>query len=107
MTAEGSEQQVEELLKALEEMKENRDELNVSISEFSVVSSAFKFFLFSTLYRLQDKYKRALAENENIRNRLNKQIQETKLFAIQGFCKDLLEVSIKRKQNYSSNCAYF
>lgn len=68
MSAEGADPQVEELLKALEEMKENRDELN-------------------------DKYKRALAENENIRNRLNKQIQDTKIFAIQGFCKDLLEVA--------------
>lgn len=36
---------------------------------------------------------RALAENENIRKRLLKQVEEAKLFGIQGFCKDLLEVS--------------
>lgn len=45
----------------------------------------------------QDKYKRALAENENIRKRLMKQIEEAKLFGIQGFVKDLLEV----------DCAHF
>lgn len=35
---------------------------------------------------------RALAETENVRSRLTKQIQDSKLFAIQGFCKDLTEV---------------
>lgn len=45
------------------------------------------FFFFS-----QDKYKRALADGENMRRRLTKQIEDAKLFGIQGFCKDLLEV---------------
>jgi molecular chaperone GrpE len=40
----------------------------------------------------QDKYKRALADGENMRRRLMKQIEDAKLFGIQGFCKDLLEV---------------
>ncbi|CAI2729818.1 unnamed protein product [Schistosoma spindalis] len=42
---------------------------------------------------LDDKYKRALAESENMRKRLMKQIDEAKLFGIQSFCKDLLEVA--------------
>jgi molecular chaperone GrpE len=42
---------------------------------------------------LLDKYKRALAEGENLRNRLTKQISEAKLFGIQSFCKDLLDVA--------------
>lgn len=42
---------------------------------------------------LQDKYKRALAEVENVRIRMKKQVEDTKLFGIQGFCKDLLEVA--------------
>lgn len=42
---------------------------------------------------LQDKYKRALAEGENIRARLTKQIHDAKLFGIQSFCKDLLDVA--------------
>lgn len=42
---------------------------------------------------IEDKYKRALAEGENIRLRLTKQINDAKLFGIQGFCKDLLDVA--------------
>lgn len=41
---------------------------------------------------LQSKYKRALADSENLRKRMMKQIEDAKLFGIQGFCKDLLEV---------------
>ncbi|XP_021916412.1 grpE protein homolog, mitochondrial isoform X6 [Zootermopsis nevadensis] len=42
---------------------------------------------------LEDKYKRALADSENMRQRLMKQIEDAKIFGIQGFCKDLLEVA--------------
>jgi len=42
---------------------------------------------------LLDKYKRSLADSENMRNRLNKQISDAKVFGIQSFCKDLLEVA--------------
>lgn len=42
---------------------------------------------------MQDKYKRALADGENLRNRLTKQISDAKLFGIQSFCKDLLDVA--------------
>lgn len=44
-------------------------------------------------FGLQDKYKRALADGENLRNRLSKQISEAKIFGIQSFCKDLLDVA--------------
>uniref|UniRef100_W5L5S1 GrpE protein homolog n=1 Tax=Astyanax mexicanus TaxID=7994 RepID=W5L5S1_ASTMX len=36
---------------------------------------------------------RALADTENIRQRSQKMIDEAKLYGIQGFCKDLLEVA--------------
>jgi molecular chaperone GrpE len=39
------------------------------------------------------KYKLALADMENLRQRLNRQIEDTKQYAITGFCKDLLEVT--------------
>ena len=42
---------------------------------------------------MQDRYKRSLAETENVRQRLKKQIDDAKLYGIQGFCKDLLEVA--------------
>ncbi|XP_013404785.1 grpE protein homolog 1, mitochondrial [Lingula anatina] len=45
------------------------------------------------LKELEDKYKRALAETENVRNRMQKQIHDAKIYSIQGFCKDLLDVA--------------
>nr|ACO12362.1 GrpE protein homolog, mitochondrial precursor [Lepeophtheirus salmonis] len=42
---------------------------------------------------LLDKYRRSIAENENMRQRLTKQINDAKIFGIQSFCKDLLDVS--------------
>merc|ERR1712038_606546 len=40
-----------------------------------------------------DKYRRSLADFENLRNRMNKQVADAKIFGIQGFCKDLLGVA--------------
>ncbi|KAI5612959.1 grpE protein-like 1, mitochondrial [Silurus asotus] len=45
------------------------------------------------LKELTDKYKRALADTENLRQRGQKMVDDAKLFGIQGFCKDLLEVA--------------
>lgn len=39
------------------------------------------------------KYKLALADMENLRQRLQRQIEDTKQYAISNFCKDLLEVT--------------
>lgn len=45
------------------------------------------------LKEIKDKYMRALAETENVRQRLMKQVADAKVFGIQGFCKDLLEIA--------------
>ncbi|KAL0269755.1 UNVERIFIED_CONTAM: hypothetical protein PYX00_007385 [Menopon gallinae] len=42
---------------------------------------------------LEDKYKRSLADGENLRIRFMKQVEDAKIYGIQSFCKDLLEVS--------------
>lgn len=42
---------------------------------------------------LLDKYRRSLADFENLRNRMNKQVSDAKIFGIQAFCKDLLDVA--------------
>jgi len=42
---------------------------------------------------VNDKYKRSLAERENVRTRLEKQVRDAKQFGIQSFCKDLLDVA--------------
>lgn len=49
--------------------------------------------LIEQIKEIDDKYKRALAENENIRMRMKKQIEDAKQFGIQNFCKDLLDVA--------------
>lgn len=36
---------------------------------------------------LLDKYKRSLADFENLRTRMNKQVADAKIFGIQAFCK--------------------
>lgn len=42
---------------------------------------------------LKDKYLRALADGENVRNRTKKELENSKVFSIQSFAKDLLPVS--------------
>jgi len=42
---------------------------------------------------IMDKYRRSIAENDNMRKRLTKQIEEAKIYGIQGFGKDLCEVA--------------
>eukprot|EP00745_Piridium_sociabile_P036722 TRINITY_DN66267_c0_g1_i1.p1 TRINITY_DN66267_c0_g1~~TRINITY_DN66267_c0_g1_i1.p1 ORF type:complete len:140 (-),score=34.47 TRINITY_DN66267_c0_g1_i1:314-733(-) len=36
---------------------------------------------------------RSLAETENVRQRMKKQVDDARLYGIQGFCKDLLDVA--------------
>ena len=36
---------------------------------------------------------RALAETENVRHRMDKQVEDVRIFGIQGFAKDLLEIA--------------
>ncbi|XP_003385038.1 PREDICTED: grpE protein homolog 1, mitochondrial-like [Amphimedon queenslandica] len=45
------------------------------------------------LNELEDKYKRALAETENTRHRMLKQVQDAKLFGIQDFTKDIISIA--------------
>ncbi|CEF64556.2 GrpE protein homolog 2, mitochondrial [Strongyloides ratti] len=42
---------------------------------------------------LKNKYLRSVAETENVRKRGIRLVDDAKVFAIQGFCKDLLEVA--------------
>ncbi|XP_040161805.1 grpE protein homolog, mitochondrial [Anopheles arabiensis] len=73
----------------VEEPTENEKKLTVEVEELRKEAAE----LTEKVKSLDDKYKRALAESENIRRRLTKQIDDAKLFGIQGFCKDLLEVA--------------
>ncbi|KAL1506499.1 hypothetical protein ABEB36_005851 [Hypothenemus hampei] len=65
-----------------EKVNEELEKLNKQITELSEQNT-----------NLLDKYKRALADGENLRQRLTKQISEAKIYGIQSFCKDLLDVA--------------
>uniref|UniRef100_A0A182J0D2 GrpE protein homolog n=1 Tax=Anopheles atroparvus TaxID=41427 RepID=A0A182J0D2_ANOAO len=73
----------------VEEPSESEKKLTLEVEELRKESAE----LTEKVKSLDDKYKRALAESENIRRRLTKQIDDAKLFGIQGFCKDLLDVA--------------
>merc|ERR1711909_259778 len=67
---------------AVEEVSETEKLLNEKVAELEEKNAD-----------LLDKYKRSLADFENLRNRMNKQVADAKIFGIQGFCKDLLDVA--------------
>jgi len=71
------------------EASENEKKLKIELELINKELAELK----ETKDTLEDKYKRALAEGENIRVRLTKQINDAKLFGIQSFCKDLLDVA--------------
>lgn len=72
-----------------EELLENEKKFSLEIESLKKEVES----LSNQTRELDDKYKRALADGENLRRRLTKQIEDAKLFGIQGFCKDLLEVA--------------
>lgn len=79
----------EEAPKKDDELSENEKKLTCEIEGLKKETVS----LTEKAKELDDKYKRALADGENLRMRLTKQIEDAKLFGIQGFCKDLLEVA--------------
>ncbi|GAB0088833.1 GrpE protein homolog [Sergentomyia squamirostris] len=71
------------------EMSETEKKLNSMVEELTKEVTVHK----EKNTELLDKYKRALADGENLRVRLTKQIEDAKQFGIQSFCKDLLDVA--------------
>ncbi|XP_052393279.1 grpE protein homolog 2, mitochondrial [Carassius gibelio] len=45
------------------------------------------------LHDLTERYKRALADSDNVRRRTQKFVEDAKLFGIQSFCRDIVEVA--------------
>ncbi|ETN83853.1 co-chaperone GrpE [Necator americanus] len=72
--------------------KEGKEDFAVPIPAFEALLAEYDALLNEGL-DWKDKYQRSLAETENVRKRGFKQTEEAKVFAIQGFCKDLLEVA--------------
>ncbi|MFH4981921.1 hypothetical protein AB6A40_008630 [Gnathostoma spinigerum] len=68
------------------------EEFIIPRSAFDAVAAEYDA-LVEERSELKDKYTRALADTENVRKRGQRLIEEAKLFAVQNFCKDLLEVA--------------
>ena len=49
--------------------------------------------LIDLIKEVDDKYKRSLADAENTRIRMRRQVEDAKIYGIQAFCKDMLEVA--------------
>ncbi|CAB1351850.1 unnamed protein product [Coregonus sp. 'balchen'] len=71
----------------------SEEDQNAEQSAAEKVLAEEKGQLEEQLKEVTDKYKRALADTENLRMRSQKMVEDTKLYGIQGFCKDLLEVA--------------
>lgn len=61
--------------------------------QLHVITKAEHDKLLDSIKLSDAKYKLALADMENLRVRLNKQVEDAKQFAISGFCKDLVEIT--------------
>ncbi|XP_075050548.1 grpE protein homolog 1, mitochondrial [Mixophyes fleayi] len=73
--------------------QENEEKSKSQAEESIEQLAAEKAKLEDQIKEITDKYKRALADTENLRLRSQKLVDEAKLYGIQGFCKDLLEVA--------------
>ncbi|VDO30390.1 unnamed protein product [Brugia timori] len=73
-------------------VSETEEEFVIPRPAFDALATEYDVLL-EEVASFKDKYTRALAEVENVRRRGHKQTEEAKVFAIQGFCKDLLEVA--------------
>uniref|UniRef100_A0A8B9WQF4 GrpE protein homolog 1, mitochondrial n=1 Tax=Bos mutus grunniens TaxID=30521 RepID=A0A8B9WQF4_BOSMU len=74
-----------------EDAGQNEQKTDLPSTEKTLMEEKVK--LEEQLKETMEKYKRALADTENLRQRSQKLVEEAKLYGIQGFCKDLLEVA--------------
>ncbi|XP_057600531.1 grpE protein homolog 1, mitochondrial-like [Hippopotamus amphibius kiboko] len=74
-----------------EDVGQNEQKTDLPSTEKTLMEEKVK--LEEQLKETMEKYKRALADTENLRQRSQKLVEEAKLYGIQGFCKDLLEVA--------------
>ncbi|NXG20556.1 GRPE1 protein, partial [Grallaria varia] len=76
-----------------EDQSQSQNEQKTESSSAEKLLAEEKTKLEEQLKEVTDKYKRALADTENVRQRSQKLVEEAKLYGIQSFCKDLLEVA--------------
>jgi len=83
-TNQGTEQQQSPSAADNEIEAQLRQELSKTLTEMTTLRTKAKEF--------EEKYLLALADMENLRKRMTKQVNDGKLYATQGFCKDLTEI---------------
>ncbi|XP_051637367.1 LOW QUALITY PROTEIN: grpE protein homolog 1, mitochondrial-like [Manacus candei] len=76
-----------------EDQSQSLNEQKVETSSAEKLLAKEKTKLEEQLKEVTDKYKSALADVENVRQRSQKLVEEAKLYGIQSLCKDLLEVA--------------
>uniref|UniRef100_A0A8C3UC57 GrpE protein homolog n=1 Tax=Catharus ustulatus TaxID=91951 RepID=A0A8C3UC57_CATUS len=76
-----------------EDQSQSQNEQKVEPSSAEKLLAEEKAKLEEQLKDVTDKYKRALADAENVRQRSQKLVEEAKLYGQWSFCKDLLEVA--------------
>ncbi|XP_075065719.1 grpE protein homolog 2, mitochondrial [Mixophyes fleayi] len=70
------------------------DDGNVDPRSYSVRTLERKALkLEEEVQNLSESYRRAIADSENVRKRTQKFVEDAKLFGIQSFCRDLVEVA--------------
>ncbi|XP_006021156.1 grpE protein homolog 2, mitochondrial isoform X1 [Alligator sinensis] len=67
------------------------DEPRHPLSECTLEHKAIK--LEEQVRDLTERYRKALADSENVRRRTQKFVEDAKLFGIQSFCRDLVEIA--------------
>ena len=67
-------------------------ELSEAAAQLAALEAA-KSAAESSAAEFKDKYLREMADKENFRKRMNREVANAKEFAVQAFAKDLLEVS--------------
>ncbi|KAJ7403360.1 GrpE protein 1, mitochondrial [Pitangus sulphuratus] len=92
-TAEATTQQKNPGQNLEEDQSQSQNEQKAETSSAEKLLAEEKAKLEEQLKEVTDKYRRALADAENVRQRSQKLVEEAKLYGIQSFCKDLLEVA--------------
>jgi len=65
----------------------------VQICKYEIYPHSLNYYyVIINTFKSQDKYMRALAENQNTLNRMRKQVDDAKVYGVQNLVKDLLDV---------------
>uniref|UniRef100_A0AC35U058 GrpE protein homolog n=1 Tax=Rhabditophanes sp. KR3021 TaxID=114890 RepID=A0AC35U058_9BILA len=88
----GKRKSAEQYIKSVKDQLTAEDKTVIPEGALQVIGAEYDAVL-KEIVEMKDKYLRSVAETENVRKRGMRLTEDAKIFAIQGFCKDLLEVA--------------